>query len=166
MKYCRAAEEFEPFVRASGFSQIIDNLAMSMDEHPSAIIYRLRAGLGSHPEDSIVAIGLRNIAEDNGFLRVGIKAQLTMAMIVSDDFRWRYGFFYEEVNPMSPEIWEAIFNVLREGLPPAQFSIIEFWLNHENSVNYVLSDGERNLLEAASKNTERFLWGKLKKIMF
>jgi hypothetical protein len=169
--YCKPARDFEPFVRNMGLGEILDYLAETLGKDPSVIIYQLRGGFGSKEQDMVEARTLWNLASDEYFIRQDdMSFQLEVGGLLADCL-WtdtvKYGDWYERVKSLA-EIYDQVMSLLRVGLSPAQFSILEFWVIHHPiyGLDYELAEPELQLFRAAVKNINKFLGGKIKEILF
>ena len=169
--YCKSAWDFEPFVRNMGLGGVLDSLAEKLGKSPSVVIYYLRGGLGSEERDSYEAKELQRLATESGFIRPDdVRFQLEIGGLLADCL-WKetvkYDDWYERVKPLTEAIYDQVMALLSDGLSPAQFSIIEFWLvNNPYGLDYELSEPELQLFRAAVKNINKFLGGKIKEILF
>lgn len=170
--YCKPAWDFEPFVRNMGLGGVLDLLAEKLDKNSSTVIYYLRGGFGSEEGDSYEAKELQCLATKSGFIRPDdVRFQLEIGGLLAGGF-WRetvkFDNWYECVKPLTEAIYDQVMALLSDGLSPAQFSIIEFWLvkNPIYGLDYELSEPELQLFGAAVKNINKFLGGKIKEILF
>lgn len=172
MKYCKPAREFEPLVKHLGPYDTLCRLAEQLGVSNGALIYKLRAGVGSNKDDSPEAVTLWRFARDYGFFRNDLSFQLTVGRFLDDEHRWLdvglYDEWYEEVLPHSRELFDEIVALFRKRLSPAQAEILEFWAMYGDDYgpDYQWADSERRLLEVAIKNTKRFLLDYIVGIIF